>query len=321
MPAAHSARHLAPRARLPGVARRVRLELRAELASRWRDSELARRERAELERLDPVQRARLWRAVALVRRTRRRARIALADAFHVAAWHARSTLAPASESRFAPGRADLPVVVPVPGIYERWDFLIPVLDVLNAHGHPVHVSPNLGRMTAPARVLAQRLLRELRQRGLRDVVLVTHSKGGLVGKLALLDPRDGRDAIAGVIAIATPFRGTRIVERFRRSARLMELARTSAGTVYLAERPDVDDRIVSIYATHDALVTEASRLDRGTNVLVRMRGHTRMLADPVVHVAVLRAVRGLRGIRRRETGVAPKPAGAPAPAAGGPVPV
>src|SRR5690606_25865243 len=74
--------------------------------------------------------------------------------------------------------------------------------------HPVHVVTGLGRnrMAVPDGAVAA--ARYLRENDLRGVIIVAHSKGGLIGKhLMTLEDPEGR--VARLIAIATPFAGSR----------------------------------------------------------------------------------------------------------------
>src|SRR3546814_13720882 len=55
--------------------------------------------------------------------------------------------------------------------------------------------------------MADRVDAYLQQHDLRDVILVAHSKGGLIGKQVMVGP--GGTRVRGMVAVATPFGGSR----------------------------------------------------------------------------------------------------------------
>src|SRR4051812_16846514 len=105
------------------------------------------------------------------------------------------------------GGSNRPLVI-LPGVYEPWTFMIPLVNHIKDSGRSVHVIPDLGlnRRTIPeSAVIAQRYLDEL---GLTHVTLIAHSKGGLIGKHMMLHD-DGEGRVERLIAISTPFAGSR----------------------------------------------------------------------------------------------------------------
>ncbi len=187
--------------------------------------------------------------------------------------------------RYAEGTGR-PVVI-LPGVYERWHFLRPIADRLADAGHPVHVLPELGVNARPIPRTAERVLEALARLDLHGVALVAHSKGGLVGKSAMLDDADGR--IDRLVALATPFSGTRMAD-----LTLLPSLRTFSPRHpvirRLVEERDVDARITSIFPSFDPHIPGGSALDGGTNVRLDVVGHFRVLEDPAAIEAVLAAV-------------------------------
>lgn len=84
----------------------------------------------------------------------------------------------------------VPVLL-IPGIYESWRFLEPLAERLLEAGHPVHVVRELGLNHRSVRSGADVVAAHLRTLAEHEVVLVAHSKGGLIGKQVLLDRVDG----------------------------------------------------------------------------------------------------------------------------------
>lgn len=171
-----------------------------------------------------------------------------------------------------------PVVVLVPGVYERWSFLRPLAERLHARGVRVHAVPALGRNARPIPLSAALLGAYLVTRDLHDVVLVAHSKGGLVGKLAMLrhDP-DGR--IAKMVAVNTPFDGSTLA-RWTVSPALRAFRPAHPTIRELAAELDVNERIVNVQSRWDPHVPGGSRLPGAVDVELATPGHFRPLLDP-----------------------------------------
>ncbi|CAG7843826.1 hypothetical protein USB125703_00038 [Pseudoclavibacter triregionum] len=289
--------------------------------------------------------------------------------------HAVTTLRPASPKRFGPGREGYPTIVALAGIFEPWDFLLPILEGFSREGYPIHVIEALGRNFGGVAELAEYVLADLEAKGVRDAILVGHSKGGLVAKAVLLlartasesaeagdapDKPDERDEpvepvepdvdaapdagpaaereraetaaelieerrpdegipeigkeppasraplvpprVIGVIAIAAPFRGTRLVSFVRRSRELAAFKPSSRSTVRLRVHDAFDHRIVSILPIEDEIVSDPGRLEKGRNVVIPVHGHARLLSDVrTLHVCleaarILAAEEGIDGI-------------------------
>ena len=86
--------------------------------------------------------------------------------------------------RHAP-RADRPVLL-IPGVYENRQFMHRIAGTLHAAGHPVHVVRTLGYNRGELGRMAALVSGYLCEADLRNVTIVAHSKGGLVGKHTML---------------------------------------------------------------------------------------------------------------------------------------
>lgn len=167
-------------------------------------------------------------------------------------------------------------VLLIPGIYEDWLFMHPIAERLAAAGHPVHVLPELKRnrqTIGDAAVLTAALLT---RRDLHDVVVVAHSKGGLIGK-ALMGLPAG-DRITRMVAVNTPFAGSRwasyaVLRELRDFSPRGAVMRSSIGLV------EVNERITSIYSSFDQVVPDGGRLEGAHNIRLPFLGHFRLLAD------------------------------------------
>jgi hypothetical protein len=210
-------------------------------------------------------------------------------------WRA-AALRPAAVPEEWAGGDRRPVLL-IPGVWEPWQFLRPLGERLSASGHPVHVVTAIRHNSAPVPVVAGLVADHLAQHDLRDVVVVAHSKGGLIGKRVMLGPSGWR--VARLVAIATPFSGSewgRVVPL--RAVRA--LAPESPDVVSLAAETAVNARITSIYPLFDPHVPGGSELPGAENVRLPIAGHSRILADPIALRAVGRAVAGAAEDVQRE---------------------
>jgi pimeloyl-ACP methyl ester carboxylesterase len=127
------------------------------------------------------------------------------------------------------------------------------------------------------------LIRRVRERtGARDVMLVTHSMGGLVA-LAYLR-RHGASAVRRWVAIGAPFAGSVHARGFVGES----LAQLRPGNAWLRaldpRAPPNGPPVVSIWSWHDSMVTPqtSSRLRGAIDVPLAGVGHNALLRDPVV---------------------------------------
>ncbi|MDW4571882.1 hypothetical protein R8Z57_03720 [Microbacterium sp. M3] len=209
---------------------------------------------------------------------------------------------------------DLPEVYLIPGVYEHWTFLRPLGDALAAAGHRVRVVHGLGVNRHSIPETADRLaqLLESRPAPAAGRVLVAHSKGGLIGKHALVTTGaaaraaaaavDGDDPAAaastasatgerplgllGLVAVATPFGGSRLAGLFIVPS-IRAFRPRNATIVMLGRETSVNGRIVSVFGPFDPHIPEGSALDGATNVRVPTAGHFRVLGSSATHRAVI----------------------------------
>ncbi|WP_348651927.1 esterase/lipase family protein [Curtobacterium citreum] len=216
----------------------------------------------------------------------RRAWWAVLDWWYAARWQLRSA-GPTTAEDYRAGEGQ-PVVV-VPGVYETWHFMRPLMDALHDAGHPVHVLPVLRHNIRPVPESAREVLAYLEAEGLRDVLVVAHSKGGLIGKYAMTLPEG--DRIDRMVAVSTPFAGS----AYARLAPVRHLRVFRAADPVLAALGRdlaVNARITSVWGVFDTLIPAGSELAGATNVRVPVGGHFRILAARPTREAVLAAAAG-----------------------------
>ena len=213
----------------------------------------------------------------------------LADWLYAVRWQVRSLRRGALPDDHRSARGDGVPVVLVPGVYESWRFLQPLIDALHRSGHPVHVVDALGFNggEVPAAALAVRGY--LEATGLPRAAVVAHSKGGLVGKQLLVHHNDdGR--VDRLVAVNTPFSGSALA----RWLPLRALRVFVPGGPLLRELDaarSVNAAITSVYSAVDPNIPGSSHLEGATNVEVDTVGHFRILSDPRAQDAILAALR------------------------------
>jgi alpha-beta hydrolase superfamily lysophospholipase len=186
-----------------------------------------------------------------------------------------------------PGRR--PVVV-LPGIWETWRFLLPLVERLHRAGHAVHAVTSLRTNSATVDSSADVVETYLRDHDLQDVLIVAHSKGGLIGKEVMLRPGSG-PRIRGMLAISTPFSGS-VYARYLLLPSLRAFSPTDPTTVRLSADRRVNARITSVWAAFDPHIPGGSRLPGAENVRIEDGGHFRILRNPEVLALVDRFADG-----------------------------
>lgn len=179
-------------------------------------------------------------------------------------------------------------VVVLPGIYETAADLSPILDALSACGHRIHQVPHLARLVPPPGLLVSQVERYLQRNGLREVMIVAHSKGGLIGKAVMAGKMGER--VAGMIAIATPWHGSAYAALFGPGLGLRSLRPGAKLIQATLANNEVNRRIVSICPAFDPHVPAGSRLPGADNREVSARGHFKVLADAEVIALVAELV-------------------------------
>lgn len=204
--------------------------------------------------------------------------------------HTRSVMTWSVPASFSTGQPGKPTIVLIPGVYERWSFLRPIAERLNAAGYPISVVHGLGYNRRPVVETSERLARALERVNANPAgrLIVAHSKGGLVGKHLLVTRRDDLQ-LRGLVAICTPFGGSRYA-RFVLGRTLRAFIPTDETIVSLGNQSGVNAHIVSIFGGFDPHVPDGSVLAGATNVLLPVDGHFRILHQPETLDAVSDAV-------------------------------
>ena len=183
---------------------------------------------------------------------------------------------------------DKPVIILLPGIYETWAFMLPVAEALRREGYDVRGVLELGYNGGTLDDMATVVEQYIRREGVRECVLVAHSKGGLIGKLLLAQHNDA-GVVRGLVTLNTPFGGSPLARLFPLPALRVFLPRSPELT-QLGAHQQVDRDIVSIYGRFDPHIPGGSHLEGAHNIQLDTRGHFLPLGDPTVHETVLHGV-------------------------------
>jgi pimeloyl-ACP methyl ester carboxylesterase len=201
-----------------------------------------------------------------------------ADYAYALFWQARAIAGRTAPDAFRSGTAT-PIVV-IPGVYETWRFLQPLIRAMHERGHPVFVVDALNWNDRPVIEAADLVSAFLAEHDLRGVVLVSHSKGGLIGKYVMSSGHEA-SRVRSMLAVAAPFGGS-FYAQFMLLPSLRIFSPKNATILALAHDVSVNSRIVSIYGEFDPHVPGGSELVGAKNVRLDTGGHFRVLANPRV---------------------------------------
>ena len=165
----------------------------------------------------------------------------------------------------------------IPGVYENWRFMHPIAAHLNRAGHPVHVVKKLGYNSGAIPAMGAIVSKYLNGADVRDVVMIAHSKGGLIGKQVLGDP-DTAPRVKHLIAINTPFSGSRYANLFLLPSVRMFMPK-GAVIQQLALNLVINQHISSLYSVFDPHIPETSHLEGAENIVLPTIGHFRPVGD------------------------------------------
>jgi pimeloyl-ACP methyl ester carboxylesterase len=209
-------------------------------------------------------------------------------------WQLRSLFSRAKASDYGSGHRC--AVVVLPGVYEHWRFMLPLIRAVHGAGHPVHVIDALRLNLMPVQQAADVVRDYLDDHGLEHAVILAHSKGGLIGKTLMSGEREPQ-AIEWMITICTPFSGS----RYARTSALRAFSADDPALGALIADASAHARITSIFGVFDPHIPEGSRLAGARNVRLETGGHFRILGRRET-VAIVLGELGEASRERRGTG-------------------
>lgn len=170
-------------------------------------------------------------------------------------------------------------IILIQGVTARWGMLKTIGDTLSKDGHPIYIVPKIGHHLKDIPQTAEFVKEIIDQNNLKNIVIIAHSKGGLVAKYLLVYHNKDKK-IKKVIALSTPFGGTHLAKLVPHSSH-RELEPENEMVKQLDLQKEVNNQIISMYPYFDnhVLDKEKSHLEGATNVEVKVPGHHRLLFD------------------------------------------
>ncbi len=181
----------------------------------------------------------------------------------------------------------VPVIL-ISGIGLRWGFLKNLGDKISLKGHPVYILPKLGNNLTDIPRSARIIKDLIKENKLKNVIIVAHSKGGLIAKYLLVNFNKD-NAVKGVIAIATPFSGSSLAGLIKHRS-FKELSPGSKLIQDLNLHTTINNRIISIYPSFDNHIPEGSILANAENIKVNVKGHHKILFDKKAQEIVMEEI-------------------------------
>ncbi len=179
--------------------------------------------------------------------------------------------------------SQIPIVL-IPGIYENWRFMKPIADFLYNKGYPIYIVDGLGYNVGQVEAMAEIVHSYISAQGIKECVILAHSKGGLVGKY-LLAQFNEHENIKGMISINTPFAGSRYAYLMPIKAIRIFLPNSPIISL-LTSHSEINKNIISLYGEFDPHIPKGSYLEGATNIQLPMRGHFRIMKNKYLHEAI-----------------------------------
>lgn len=170
-------------------------------------------------------------------------------------------------------------IILIPGISNKWGFLKHLGDSISRKGHPVYIVDKLKFNLFDIKTSAEIVKEIIDKNNLKKAIIVGHSKGGLIGKYLLIHGNKD-EKVKGLIAIATPFSGSRLAKRSLRKS-FKELVPESKIIKDLNSNKEVNSKIISIMPEFDNHVSheKGSYLEGAINIKVPTKGHHKIVFD------------------------------------------
>jgi triacylglycerol lipase len=161
-------------------------------------------------------------------------------------------------------------IVFIIGFDENWYFLNAVAKHMNNKGYRIHFPAFNTR--SPITVCTSDILKYVEDNNLNNIILITHSKGGLIAR-SLLSKIDIK--IQSVIEISSPNHGT--IFGYLHFLNLKEL-KPKSDQVLISEHIQ-RHKIINIFPKFDnhVLPNSSLYLDGAKNIKINIVGHTRIL--------------------------------------------
>ncbi len=179
-------------------------------------------------------------------------------------------------------------IILIPGILEKWGLLKNLGDKISLEGHPVYIIPKLGYNLKDIPTSAKIVREMIDEKDIKNAVIVTHSKGGLIGKY-LLSFFNTDERVTKMISIATPYSGTSL-SKYLPVKQVKDFRADSEIIKQLQSHKEVNKRIISISPVFDNHVWEGSLLEGAENITIDEKGHHKILYNRELVNIILKAL-------------------------------
>lgn len=181
-----------------------------------------------------------------------------------------------NESWLAANLQKDPIVL-IPGLMQKWNIFRDIATLLVKDGHPVFIVKNINRNLIPIKYAAEQVKKVIDGNTLKNVIIIGHSKGGLIGKY-LLCYLNTDNKVKKLITIATPFKGSLHAKNFS-LAIYDELIPGAKILTELGAHSEINNSITNIYSKLDGLIipSESCVLEHAKNIQLRCAGHHRLM--------------------------------------------
>jgi len=168
----------------------------------------------------------------------------------------------------------------LPGFHQKWPFMELLGSALNHAGYRIYYCQNLRNHTCGVEPSAKIIEEFLKENNLKDVVIVAHSKGGLIAKHLLHFSRE-KWRIRQVITLATPYKGSLLACC---SPAAWEMRPGSPLIKKILNGEHGCEKIIAFYPKLDNMVVPNKNLidPKLKSIQVDSIGHTRLLDDKEV---------------------------------------
>lgn len=196
-------------------------------------------------------------------------------------------------------KGKMPIII-IPGIAGKWSFMKNLGDCISHLGHPVYIVPRL-RYNFFNIPTSAKIVRELIDSFFKSnastspgIILIGHSKGGLIGKYLLAFHNNDR-IIKGLVTISTPFSGSNSAKLVPHKS-FKELHTSSKIIRELEAIKNINKQIISVIPEFDNHIwaEKGSFLDGAfENIKVNIKGHHKILFSKEVHAKVIESIEKL----------------------------
>ena len=164
----------------------------------------------------------------------------------------------------------------IPGFSESWQDLLEIGNYLNKLGFSIITMNKFNSTFLGVKACSKKIRDYILENNLTDLVLVGHSKGGIISTFLLTD-KSVNGKITKVISLSSPFKGT-LWQKFRK-LHISDISKLHLEKLLSA---DQKKKIINIYSKTDQQVIPHTSLvlEGAKNYEVDSLGHTSVIYSP-----------------------------------------